>query len=377
MHGVRTFWFWQTEASPHVTSLVVELDSREGSQASLLVREYVSSHRREMGWTSKASAEANLVLMPSVWVALKTACQAPENVLHVMQGLRGSGYIFVLNVLLFVLGKRRLILLEDVDFSGAKGRIKSFLYRLLLLGNGRFVDGFLAIGDNTPGWLQQYGIPNHKIFPFAYFLAPMSCDRGHDSFGPESSFRLVFVGQVIERKRLDLLLDALEGTSEKFELDVIGDGPLVDSLMRRSKSCGRLNIRWRGKLPMDVTRRQLDQYDCLVLPSRFDGWGAVIVEALMSGVPVLCSDTCGAAGIVRASGEGGVFTSGDSQSLRDKLEEMLRSRRISLSRRLRLRRWAQSLSIDRGAEYLLEITYAIDKGRDADSIRPVPPWLVG
>ena len=55
--------------------------------------------------------------------------------------------------------------------------------------------------------------------------------------------------------------------------------------------------------------------DCLILPSRHDGWGAVVSEALMVGTPVICSDACGSAGVVHASGVGGVFRSGDHCAL--------------------------------------------------------------
>ena len=51
--------------------------------------------------------------------------------------------------------------------------------------------------------------------------------------------------------------------------------------------------------------------DCLVLPSRYDGWGAVISEALMVGTPVICSDNCGAANVVTASNVGSVFSTND------------------------------------------------------------------
>jgi len=36
-----------------------------------------------------------------------------------------------------------------------------------------------------------------------------------------------------------------------------------------------------------------------VLPSRYDGWGVVVNEAILAGVPVLCSDRVGAGAFVR------------------------------------------------------------------------------
>ena len=48
--------------------------------------------------------------------------------------------------------------------------------------------------------------------------------------------------------------------------------------------------------------------DVLVLPSRFDGWGAVVNEALMVGTPVICSDRCGASDVIENGRNGYVDT---------------------------------------------------------------------
>ena len=51
---------------------------------------------------------------------------------------------------------------------------------------------------------------------------------------------------------------------------------------------------------MDNTKVRLaiEEADLLVLPSRFDGWGAVVNEALGAGTPVLVSDLCGSSYLV-------------------------------------------------------------------------------
>ena len=51
----------------------------------------------------------------------------------------------------------------------------------------------------------------------------------------------------------------------------------------------------------------INQVDCLSASSYHDGWGAVVSEALLIGIPVICSDTCGSSVIVKASGFGGIF----------------------------------------------------------------------
>src|SRR5205085_7709712 len=70
----------------------------------------------------------------------------------------------------------------------------------------------------------------------------------------------------------------------------------------------------------------------LVLPSRFDGWGLVINEALMAGVPVIVSNACGAAELVQDGVHGFVFSSGDSASLATKMASLLRSEPAAMRR---------------------------------------------
>ena len=57
--------------------------------------------------------------------------------------------------------------------------------------------------------------------------------------------------------------------------------------------------------------------DLLALPSRWDGWGLVVNEALAVGVPVIASNACGASDLIRQDVNGYVFTSEDAASLRE------------------------------------------------------------
>ena len=112
--------------------------------------------------------------------------------------------------------------------------------------------------------------------------------------------------------------------------------------------------------------------DCLVLPSRHDGWGAVVSEALLSGVPAVCSDACGVSGVVECSRVGGVFRSGDARSLAQVLSGVVSKGASPPEARIRLAAWARGcLSGAAGAAYLSEIIAHADTGRGTS---PVAPW---
>lgn len=212
-------------------------------------------------------------------------------------------------------------------------------------------------------------MPRSKVYPFAYFLPIPDATVPNPS---DSKFHVLFVGQMIERKRLDLLIDAVARIDgEDIVLDIVGTGPLEDRLRQYAES--RLGNRavWHGRQMMSDIPGFMRSADCLVLPSQFDGWGAVVSEAIIAGTPAICSDSCGVAHIVRASGDGDVFPSGDAHALAAAVGAASSRGRMATTRRDKLATWGQRISADSGAAYLEQI---LDH-RYGDAVRPGPPWL--
>jgi glycosyltransferase involved in cell wall biosynthesis len=260
--------------------------------------------------------------------------------------------------------------METVDDAGAQGLLKRRLYRWLLSRKHPTLQGILAIGWATENWLIARGANRNTTFPFAYFLsesaAQIACKR---CFAPH--FRFLFVGQLIKRKRVDRLLDALAAhLSFDFELVIIGDGPARRTLVELGNQLLPNRVRWLGHLPMADIPQEMVNADCLILPSRHDGWGAVASEALIVGTPVICSDACGAAGVVRASGVGGVFPRDKVMTLSSLLGEMLRNGPLEDSERYELKEWAKCIGAEAGAKYLLEILRCTEEYGE----RPEAPW---
>ena len=110
--------------------------------------------------------------------------------------------------------------------------------------------------------------------------------------------------------------------------------------------------------------------DLLLLPSRKDGWGAVVNEALMCGVPVICSDNCGAADLLREPWRGAIFKAGSVEGLRERLQEWIERGRRTEKSSARIREWSCALEGPRVARYLVDIVGHVRAGGQ----RPFPPW---
>lgn len=346
--------------------LAVELAER-GHSVAYVAEQLMSEERAQQGWFAPDLGRAELHLVPTIAELQALLGNLPPGAHHICQGLRGNGLVGVVQQ---ELEKRQIpyrIVMEMVDDTGWRGIIKKYVYQRLF-AKRHYLQGVLAIGDKTAQWVQMRGVSAEKVHPFAYFLPRLEYPPQNSS-APVEPFKFLFVGQLIERKRVALLLQALGKLhSKQYVLQIIGSGPLEDQLQKLAASLLPHQVEWLGKLSMDAVRQQMAEANCLVLPSRHDGWGAVVSEALMVGTPAICSDTCGAAEVVRASGEGGVFPSGDQQALTHLLATQLAQGRVSADKRQALAHWAKCLGAEAGAHYLTQILQYPQQSHKA-------PWL--
>lgn len=106
---------------------------------------------------------------------------------------------------------------------------------------------------------------------------------------------ILFVGNIIKRKNVDLLLEAKKKMNAKANLVVVGDGPLLEQLKTKAENEyleGNLeNVYFIGSRT-DV-EDIMPSCDLLVLPSFTESFGLVLIEALACGKPVIGSDVGG------------------------------------------------------------------------------------
>lgn len=366
---VETVWFWQSIVSPHMAGLAAALADR-GFDVTYVAERPMSADRAAQGWEAPNLGAVHLRFAPDKDAVKRLVAQAPADSIHICQGLRGNGFVAEALRALARRMLRQWVVMETVDDSGWRGGLRRLVYRRLLHRWRDSIQGVLATGHSTRGWLVARGADADRVFPFAYFLpdrpmasAPALCS--------EAPFRILFVGQFIRLKRLDLLVEALARLApSSVELAVIGAGPLERELRAKAQAALGDRLLWLGRQSQNAIPGHMAGADCLVLPSRYDGWGAVVSEALMAGTPAICSDRCGAAGVVRASGCGGVFPAGDIDALADLLRRSIDGGRPTPAGRADLARWARCLGAEAGADYLA----AILRRPEAGGRKPLIPW---
>jgi len=168
--------------------------------------------------------------------------------------------------------------------SVSLGRFSSSLVNRLIAGKRR-ASVLLVANERTrlalPGSLGKIvEIPENGV-DLALWSPPAD---PVDSFKPP---RFVFIGRLVDWKRLDLVLQALvdcPGAS----LEVIGDGPMREPWAATALRVGVADrVHWLGWLPQPECAKCLHGATALVLPSIYECGGAVVLEAMACAVPVI------------------------------------------------------------------------------------------
>jgi glycosyltransferase involved in cell wall biosynthesis len=151
-------------------------------------------------------------------------------------------------------------------------------------------------------------VPAKDVFFFGYRAAPraerkwgvkvQSLPLGADApFFPErapaypDSRRLVYVGRLDKSKHVDWLADffAASGLAERgYHLDIVGDGPLLESLL--SKHGNAPSVTFHGRKTQDEVITLLRQAFLLLHPTDLESFGLTILEAMAAGIPVITHD---------------------------------------------------------------------------------------
>ncbi len=113
--------------------------------------------------------------------------------------------------------------------------------------------------------------------------------------------RFVFVGRLVDWKRLDFVLKALVECPGAI-MDVIGDGPMRGVWAETARQLGVANrVNWLNWLPQAECAKRLHGATALVLPSIYECGGAVVLEAMACAVPVIALRWGGPAEYIDAS----------------------------------------------------------------------------
>jgi hypothetical protein len=154
------------------------------------------------------------------------------------------------------------------------------------------VDGFLVTGESGARYLRSLGVPDRKIHKIFYTTEVSRFVRLRVPL-IDRTRRLLYVGQLIERKGLLQFLDTLacwgkQHAEHSVTLTLAGEGPLRLAL-EHHRLPPNIKLFFRGNVAYDDLPGVYAEADTFVFPTLADTWGVVVNEAMASGLPVLGS----------------------------------------------------------------------------------------
>ncbi len=331
-------------------------------------------NRRALGWKTDVAGYSSHLLNVRHPIRDAMRCaRAQKRRFHIVNGIWAEPAFAAALSLLSGAGAQYAIYSEAPTAGMARSRAKELAQRTFGRPIVRRAAGLLPVAKFGEQFFRGLGASEEQIYPFGYFRKAASPATLLPANGDK--IELIFVGQLIARKGIDTLLEAVAPLIFKYpqlEVVLIGAGDSEAELKRLARQlCIESRVAFEGVVASDKILQRLTDARALVLPSRWDGWGLVVNEALSVGLPVFVSDHCGSSCIVKDGENGFVFRAEDAADLRSKLDEFLADPSRWPLLRERALEMQEAISIEQAADYLLKCVQHMHGSLQA---KPQPPW---
>ena len=186
-------------------------------------------------------------------------------------------------------------------------------------------DFHLAICDGIKKQLVAIGINKEKVTTVYNPVTPRAecIEKNHQA--PE----FIYVGrlQFNDQKVIKELLDAASIINGNFHIHIIGDGDDRELCQQYSRKIGVWEkITWHGWQgdPWGYILNEIKFADSLILPSKFEGFPLVLLEAMAMGIMCIASDCrCGPDEIITDNENGMLYSMGNAEHLASKMQAVI------------------------------------------------------
>lgn len=363
--------FWMNMPSIHMAPLAKALAEEFGKRVLVAVFKGLTEHEAQRGWSTFEYGRAELLVLTESEQRLELLEATRSAPIHFFGGL--GAYPELTEVMQRLASREHGkigVFSESIDPRGVSGALRKMRFSLRRKQLLDFVDTLFVTGSLARLQFQRLGCPSSKIALFGYFV-----EKSLPKVDLHAPLKVIYVGSFISLKNTFLIARSLEFMSNKLELTAVGTGPLLSKFLQKiariSIKIARFN--YIPTVANNKIQALISEHDVLVLPSKYDGWGVTINEALLVGTKVLVTKAAGSEVLVHSSLQGYIIDSGDPRRLAEQLDNMANSVEFVRSQRAELKAWAnKNISPKVAAKYFLE-----QMGRSPSKPTSTPPWVVG
>lgn len=318
--------FWQNCLSPHQLPYIAKLmDDKRVDEVVVVAGMSLSNDRKDMGWSLppyEGLERCQVYVKPDDKKIESLLSTNTENSWHLFGGIRADGFVFHCLNMSMKYDLRRCMITEppltyDIKRNKENARplwMHRIRFRLQDYKYAKHIQAVFAMGTDAVRYFKS--VNRHwQVFNFAYCTEPSD-----QQVAVDGKAKFLFVGSLSMRKNPLAIIDAYQNMQHKDllgNISFIGNGELQEALDEKIES-----NQLQDKVTALGTKSQTDvpkylaKADVLILPSRHDGWGAVVNEALQSGCYVIVSDACGAKSLLEGSSKlGAIFKHKSTEDL--------------------------------------------------------------
>ena len=148
--------------------------------------------------------------------------------------------------------------------------------------------------------------------------------------GQISKFKIGTIGRLVPQKDYPTLLIAFSNVLKSvpnIELYVVGEGYLQKDLINLSQSLGiNGKVHWLGKT--EYIKEFLSKIDLFILPSKYEGFGLVLLEAMVAKKPIVAANNSAIPEVLGKTYEG-LFSTSDISALAQQIKIAISDKNFS------------------------------------------------
>lgn len=357
------FVFWQNVVSIHQSAFIKALS--EVDDVTLVAAEEIDAQRRKEKWNVPSMGRAKVIVSPSE--SQIASLFDMSDVHHVYSGINSFPMVYKAFKGAISRGLHVSVMLEPYEWAGVKGFLRRLMYAHLHLRYGKFIDHVFATGNMGIRCYRKTGFPRRKLHQWGYFTEQYVIDsefcEKNELDKSSKGVKLLYVGRIDHNKNILKVLKDFDQYGEWVnQFTIVGDGPLMEELRTMAQSNQKIQV--MGRRDNKEISQIMARHDYLVLPSLYDGWGAVVNESLAAGTPVLCSEACGASILLDGAYRGESFSQSNMVEI---IKKRCMQGAINENQRQGIKSWANThISGKIAADYFSSII----QGKSINA-----PWL--
>lgn len=331
--------FWMNTKSNHQNAFFEELYKNEQIDLQIRYISQPSQNRIDIGWDNSV-LESYEFYVYTFEKAINSLNDFDERI-HIVLGNKITYSqklidLFISNNLKWIHWSERygLVLASKLKFNMTLFKFLRPLYLLSKYSYGKLVNRY-AIGAFSHGELAKkdfrfIGIEENKICDL-YYTSIINKSNNMNYQKDNTLTTFLYIGELSSRKGIkELLIACSKLEKNKWKLILVGKDKSNGYYEQLSKKLNlEKHIKFEGAVTHDKVYCYYEKSDVFVFPSKFDGWGAVLNEAVSYSLPIISTDEASAS-FSLVKNNGFIIKAGSLRELRESMQKYIYNKELIL-----------------------------------------------